>query len=60
MDRRQGVDRLDFNDDRTLDQNIDAKSDIKSSITIADGYAYLSLRRQARALQFLCQAMLVN
>ncbi len=60
MDRRQGVDRFDFHNNRSLNKQVETKAHIEARRTIADRYGDLSLDGQSNRTKFFIQTVFVD
>lgn len=60
MDRRQGVDRFDFDHYGLFDQQVEAKADIHSHGAIGDGHSNLPLDLKSGLSQLFGKAGLVD
>ena len=60
MDRRQSVDRFDFDDNRSLNKKVETKAHIEARRAIADRHGDLALDSESSGTKFLVEAMFID
>ena len=60
MDRRQGVDRFNFDHDLPLHQQVEPEADVEPRVPVLDRNGDLPVNSKARLKQFLGKAVLMD